>query len=73
MCRLVDRYKATRVDENIVASATARLAQLIEAVAGIEHQAYAGWWIDRRDNTAWELLAGSLQKPGRDTSFKTET
>ncbi len=34
------------------------LRQALRAADGIREQTYSGWWIDRRSQTAKELLAG---------------
>lgn len=38
--------------------------EALDAWEGIRAQEYSGWWLDRRENTARELLHGAEPRPG---------
>ena len=47
----------------------AQLSQALQRLGDLEKQASAGWWIDRRDNTALELLTNAEPKPGNELGW----
>lgn len=63
MQRLVEVHRKAGREEQAERQRAA-LREALDRLPELEQQTYSGWWLDRRDNTAQELLAGAEPRPG---------